>query len=90
MRPQWGRLIRRTTFVGVSLAVIGYALAQGFLLVQRMYGGGAYLEENERVLWQTPLVMALLGMALCGALELAIGVCRKPAPATATARPKAN
>jgi hypothetical protein len=80
MRPMWGQLIRRTAMVGVALAVIGYILAQAFLLVHRMYAGGAYNAENERVLWQTPLVMALIGMALSGGLEYVVGRCRKPAP----------
>jgi hypothetical protein len=80
MRPFWGRLLWRTGFVGVALAGIGYALARGFLLIQRMYGGGAYNEANETVLWQTPLNLAVFGMVLTFALEFVIGSLRKPAP----------
>lgn len=83
MRPLWGRLIRRTAVVGVTLAVIGYVLARAFLLIHRMYSGGAYNPDNERVLWQTPLVMALVGMALSGGTEYLLGMCRNPAPVKA-------
>ena len=90
MRPMWGRLIRRTVMVGIALGVIGYILGQAFLLTHRMYSGGAYDPENERVLWQTPLVMALIGMGLSGGLEYVIGVCRKPIPVTAPSDPDLN
>jgi hypothetical protein len=87
MRPQWGQLLRRTAIVGVSLAVIGYLLGRGFLLAHRIYGGEAYNADNERVLWQTPLMMALLGMTLTAGLELLLGVCRRPAAVKASSDP---
>jgi hypothetical protein len=90
MRPMWGRLIKRTAFVGVALAVIGYILARAFLMVHRINAGGAYDAANERVLWQTPLVMALLGMALSGGLEFVVGVCRRPAPVQVASDPNLN
>jgi hypothetical protein len=80
MQPFWGRFLRHAIICGVSLAVIGYLLGRGFLLAHRIYGGGAYNPENERVLWQTPLVMAALGIAMTGAIDLATGVFRRPAP----------
>jgi hypothetical protein len=80
MRPFWARFVRHAMMTGISLAVIGYLLARGFLMAHRIYGGGAYNPENERVLWQTPLVMAVLGIAMTGAIDLATGALRRPAP----------
>ncbi len=80
MSPFWGRIIRRTLAVGIVLAVIGFVLAKAFLMAHRVYSGGAYDAENERVLWQTPLTMALIGMLFSGGTEFLIGLVRKPAP----------
>jgi hypothetical protein len=45
-----------------------------------VYAGGADNSENERVLWQTPTVMAVLGILMCGGIELLRELFRKPAP----------
>jgi hypothetical protein len=87
MRPFWARFVRHAAFVGVSLAVIGYLLGKAFLMAHRVYSGGAYNPENERVLWQTPLVMAAMGIVLTAALELLTGMFRRPAPAVQEAQP---
>jgi Na+-driven multidrug efflux pump len=79
MRPFWGRFLRHAAVVGISLAAIGYVLAQGFLMAHRVYAGGAYNAENERVLWQTPTVMAVLGILMCGGFDLLAVLFRKPA-----------
>jgi hypothetical protein len=79
MRPFWGRFMRHATGVGLVLAVTGYLLAQGFLMTNRMYSGGAYNADNERVLWQTPVVMAAFGILLCGGIELLTEMFRRPA-----------
>jgi hypothetical protein len=84
MRPFWPRFLRHGIGVGVSLAIIGYFLAHAFLMSHRMYAAGAYNPDNERVLWQTPLVMATLGVLMTAALELVAGLFRKPAPVPAT------
>jgi hypothetical protein len=78
MRPFWGRLIRHAAWTGISLAAIGYVLARAFLFTHKLYGGGAYDPENERVLWQTPLVMAAFGIALTLGMDLLIGFIRRP------------
>lgn len=85
MRPFWPRFVRHAIITGISLAVIGFLLGKGFLMAHRMYGGGAYNPENERVLWQTPLVMAALGIAMTGAIDLATGVFRRPTPVAVVA-----
>ena len=59
MRPSWARVWaarghRRDRRWRSSATCSGRA----FLFAHRMYGGGAYDPANERVLWQTPLVMA--------------------------------
>jgi hypothetical protein len=87
MRPFWARFVRHAAFVGVSLAVIGYLLGKAFLMAHRVYSGGAYNPENERVLWQTPLVMAAMGIVLTAGLELLTGMFRRPVPAVHEAQP---
>jgi ABC-type enterochelin transport system permease subunit len=82
MRPFWGRFVRHAVLVGVSLAAIGYLLAQGFLIANRVYAGSAFNEENDRVLWQTPTVMAVLGILMCGGINLLGELFRKPAAVT--------
>jgi len=64
--------------VGISLAILGYLFGRAFLFAHRVYGGGAYNPENERVLWQTPLVMAGLGVALTGSIDLLMLFLRRP------------
>jgi hypothetical protein len=85
MQPFWARFVRHALITGISLAIIGYLLGRGFLIAHRIYGGGAYNPENERVLWQTPLVMATLGIAMTGAIDIASGLFRRPAPVRVTA-----
>ena len=87
MTPTWRRLIGRTVSVGIVLAVIGYVLAQAFLMSHRFYSGGAYNQDNERVLWQTPLTMALIGMLFSGGVECLVTLFRKPAALTAKLPP---
>ena len=94
MRPYWMKLVRQCLITGVSLAVIGYLLGRGFLIAYRMNGGGAEIQENERVLWQTPLVMAVLGVSMTAVLSLLGVMIRRPSrtsggssPATETVRP---
>ena len=84
MRPFWTRFIRHVIPVAISLAVIGYLLAQAFLASHRVYAGGAYSTSNERVLWQTPFVMASLGILMTFGLDLLTEVFRKRAPVPVT------
>lgn len=79
MRPFWNRFIRHALLVGIALAVIGYLLGKAFLVAHQMYSGGAYNPENERVLWQTPLTMATLGILMTAGIDLLTGMFRKPA-----------
>ncbi|HEX3147406.1 MAG TPA: hypothetical protein VHR66_04940 [Gemmataceae bacterium] len=78
MQPIWGRLLRHCIFVGICLAVVGYLLGRAFLVAHRIYGGGNYDPENERVLWQTPVVMAGLGILLTAGMDLMIAFVRRP------------
>jgi uncharacterized membrane protein YhhN len=78
MRPIWGRLIRHCLFVGITLAIVGYLLGKAFLIAHRIYSGSAYDPENERVLWQTPIVMAGLGILLSAGMDLLIAFVRRP------------
>ena len=80
MRPFWSRFVRHAILVGVALAVIGYVLARAFLIAHRIYSGGAHNPENERVLWQTPLVMSILGILMSGCLDMLSIMFRKRAP----------
>ena len=91
MQAFWSRFIRHAVIVGIALAVVGYILGRAFLVAHRVYGGGAYNAENERVLWQTPLVMAALGIVMTAGLDLMALMFRKPAPVTVTqSAPPAN
>ena len=87
MRPFWGRFLRHAVPVGISLAVIGHLLGRAFLFAHKVSSGGAYNVENERVLWQTPLVMATFGILLTAALDVLIVAVRRPAQAPATETP---
>jgi len=81
MRPNWNRILRHSIIVGAVLAVAGFLLGKAFLIAHQMYSGGAYNPENERVLWQTPVVMASLGIAMTVGLDLLTGMFRKPVAA---------
>jgi hypothetical protein len=85
MQPFWRRFARHAIFVGISLVIIGYILGRGFLMAHRIYSGGAYNAENERVLWQTPLVMATLGIIMTAVLDLLASAFRKRAPVNVAA-----
>ena len=87
MRPFWGRFVRHAIAVGVSLAIIGHLLGRAFLFAHRVYGGGAYNPENERVLWQTPLVMATFGILLTAVFDLLVLLLRRPGQVPATDPP---
>ena len=87
MRPTWGRLLRHVALTGISLAVIGYLLGRAFLFAQRVYGGGAVDPANDRVLWQTPVAMAGLGMGLTAGVDLLMMFLRRPLPVPATDTP---
>jgi hypothetical protein len=85
MRPFWNRLLKHAVIVGIALAIIGYILGRGFLMAHRVYSGGAYNAENERVLWQTPLVMATLGIMMTVGLDFLTAAFRKRAPVNTAA-----
>ena len=78
MRPHWVNLVRHVVAVGVSLAIIGHLLGRAFLFAHKVYSGGAYNVENERVLWQTPLVMATFGILLTAAVDFLVLFVRRP------------
>jgi hypothetical protein len=87
MSSFWSRFVRHAVIVGGALAVIGWLLAKAFLLAHQMYSGGAYNPENERVLWQTPLTMATLGVAMTACIDFVTGAFRRKAPVSATLPP---
>ena len=85
MRPFWPRFLRHAIVSAIALAVVGYILGRAFLIAHRIYAGGAYNPENERVLWQTPVVMATIGVLMTGFLDLLSTVFRKRAVVSAAA-----
>ena len=87
MRSFWGRFVRHALGVGIVLAIIGYVFGKAFLIAHRMYGGGAYNPENERVLWQTPVVMAALGILLTLGMDLLIHFLKRPVRVEAAVPP---
>ena len=78
MRPFWARLLRHAAVAGIALAVIGYLLGRAFLYSHRLYGGGAYNPDNERVLWQCPAVMAGFGILLTAGMDALLYLLRRP------------
>jgi hypothetical protein len=89
MRPNWGRVARNAACSGISLAIIGYLLGRTFLMAHRSFGGGAEVPDSNRVLWQTPLVMAGLGVALTVGLDVMMQLVRRPVPVPVTDTPPA-
>jgi hypothetical protein len=87
MRPIWGRILRHVAVTGIALAIVGHLLGRAFLVAQRVFGGGAADPENERVLWQTPLVMAGLGIALTIGMDLLVFFVRRPVQVSVTDTP---
>ena len=90
MRPFWGHFLRHAVAVGISLAIIGYLLGRGFLFAHKVYGGAASGPENDRVLWQTPLVMATMGVLLTAVLDFLIVFIRRPVQLPATETPSTS
>lgn len=87
MKPLWGRLLRHAVIAGITLAIVGHVLGRAFLFAHKMYSGGAYNPENERVLWQTPLVMAAIGIVLTAGMDLLIAFVRRPVRVPVTDTP---
>ena len=80
MTPFWKKTTRHMAVVGVSLAIVGHLLGRAFLFAHEAYAGGAYNPENERVLWQTPLVMAVIGIAMTVGMDFIFGRRQRPSP----------
>jgi hypothetical protein len=87
MRPNWGRVARNAAASGISLAVIGYLLGRAFMVAHRSFGGGADTPGTNRVLWQTPLTMAMLGIILTAGLDVMLQLVRRPTPVPVTDTP---
>ena len=90
MNPLWTKWLRRTLFVGGALACVGYGFAKAFLWAHHTYAGDSYNVENERVLWQTPLIMAGLGMVFSGGIEAMVMLYRKPLPVSTPTPPRSG
>lgn len=69
MSEQTRRILTHSVCVIVTLAVIGYGFALAFLYLYRI-NGGVPDPANERVLWRTPLSMAILGLIVQLPVEL--------------------
>jgi hypothetical protein len=86
-------LIRRSLLVVLILGTMGYLFGQVFLMFLSYYSANGGDPANQRVLWQTPLVMAGFGLVLTFIME-AIGYALrkrpKPAPVNAVKQPTAE
>ncbi len=71
MRAFCFRFLRRGSLVAISLGIIGYGLGQVFLIVDQFYSR-AQTSNNDHVLWQTPMNMALGGLVVLFVLELIV------------------
>lgn len=63
------RLLRRSLLVVAVLGAMGYAFGQVFLMFTGFYSPTGDNPANQRVLWQTPLVMAGFGLVLTMVME---------------------
>jgi hypothetical protein len=77
MRELGVRILKRSLPVVIVMAILGYVLAQIFLVFHRMYSGGAYDPANERVLWTAPLRLAVFGLFVVAVIELVRFALRK-------------
>lgn len=71
------RLLRRSIAVAIVLGIMGYILAEVFLIVHRM-NGGVPDPANDAVRWKTPLTMAGFGVVLQVIFEV-VGNALRPA-----------
>ena len=78
MTPFWKKTTRHLLIVGISLGIVGHLFGRAFLIVQQMYSGGVTSPENDRVLWQTPLVMASIGLFLTFITDVVFTRLQKP------------
>jgi hypothetical protein len=75
------RLLRRSLIVIFTLGTIGFLFGKVFLMFVSMYASNGADPGNQRVLWQTPLVMAGFGLILTFALEaVAFALRKRPSP----------
>lgn len=80
MRDLLLRIVNRSFPVALVLAVMGYILAEAYLMLQQMHGG-VHDPANDSVKWRAPLTMALIGVGLLTVMEILIYfVRRKHAP----------
>jgi hypothetical protein len=63
------RILRRAATVAVILALIGYILAEAYLMLIPMMGGVPN-PANNAVRWRAPLTMAAIGVGLVALVEL--------------------
>lgn len=63
------RLLRRSLLVVAVLGAMGYCFGQVFLMFASFYSPNGTDPANQRVLWQTPLVMAGFGLVLTLTME---------------------
>ncbi|MEZ6140378.1 MAG: hypothetical protein R3B84_07385 [Zavarzinella sp.] len=78
MHPLVRVILKNSVIAALSLALIGHLLARGYLMFYQMQSGASYDPANERVLWQAPLNMALIGLVFTAMLTAVMYSIRKP------------
>jgi len=88
MSAQTRRILTHSFCVIVTLAAIGYGFALAFLYISRI-NGGIPDPANQRVLWRTPLTMAILGLIVQLPVELISLAMRRRKPSATGERTEA-
>ncbi len=76
MSERWAKVLRRSIGAGISLAILGLAMAVFYIKMYEVYAGSAYDAQNESVLWRAPLTLGMAGFALTFILESCLAVVR--------------
>ena len=86
MRNLWVRILKRSIPVALALGLMGFVLAEIYLMFARMNGGSD--PANESVRWRTPLTMAVFGVVMQAMIELMIFAVRGKRTAPTTTSPE--
>lgn len=80
MSERWAKVLRRSIGAGLSLAILGLAMAIFYIKMYEVYAGSAYDAQNESVLWRAPMTLGLTGLAITFVLEACLAAIRSPKP----------
>ena len=80
MSERWAKVLRRSTGAGITLAILGLAMAVFYIKMYSIYAGSAYDSQNESVLWRAPLTLGFAGFGFTFILESCLAIVRGTKP----------